>query len=121
MEERVIISALEADADTLLAIVVTSEREVQTRGIPPALTGPTRLPTVSVSVMPHMASAIIADPLGPIYGAELHRIGSDIHEIGGVDALDEAIISLAMRDPTHADWRAVILEGTWSDIGRETE
>lgn len=112
MGERVTISALEADADTLLAVVVTSERGVQARG---------SLSAVAVPALFGAGSTIVADPLGQIYRAELHRIGSDIHEIGGVDALDEAIISLAMRDPTHADWRAVVLEGTWSDIGREAE
>jgi hypothetical protein len=35
--------------------------------------------------------------------------------------MDEAIISLAMRDPTRADWRKVILEITWSGIGRAAE
>jgi hypothetical protein len=112
MEPRVTISALEADADTLLEIVVMSEREVQARGSLAAL------PTPAVF---GAASAIVADPLGPTYRAELHRIGNDIHEIGGVDAVDEATISIAMRDPAQADWRAVVLEGAWSDIGREAE
>jgi hypothetical protein len=65
------------------------------------------------------APAIVADPIGPAYRAELHRIGSDIHQIGGVDAVDEAIISIAVMDPTHSDWRAVVLESVWSEIGRE--
>jgi hypothetical protein len=56
MEPRVTISALEADADTLLEIVVMSEREVQARGSLAAL------PTPAVF---GAASAIVADPLGP--------------------------------------------------------
>jgi hypothetical protein len=121
MEARVTISALEADADTLLEIVVMSEREVQARGSLPARTGLAMLPIVGVPVPFGAASAIVDDPLGPTYRVELQRIGSDIHEIGGVDAVDEAIISIALRDPTHADWRAVILERAWSRIGRDAE
>jgi hypothetical protein len=121
MEAPATISASEADADTLLEGVVMSEREVRARGTLPALTGRATLTTVGVSLPFRAASAIVAGPLRPTYRTELHRIGSHIHELGGLDALDEAIISLAMRDPTHADWRAVILEITWSGIGRAAE
>jgi len=60
----------------------------------------------------------VKDPIGTGYWGELHRLGEGIHAAGGLDALDEAIMHLVQMDPVHSDWRAMVLESVWFDIGR---
>ncbi|KAB1072260.1 hypothetical protein [Methylobacterium planeticum] len=59
-----------------------------------------------------------SDPAGLAYWTELHGLGEAIHETGGLDALDEAIMHIVQMDPLHSDWRAMVLESVWFDIGR---
>ncbi|WP_336492140.1 hypothetical protein [Methylobacterium nigriterrae] len=60
----------------------------------------------------------VKDPIGTGYWSELHRLGEGIHAAGGLDALDEAILHLVQMDPVHSDWRAMVLESVWFDVGR---
>ena len=59
-----------------------------------------------------------ADPVGAAYWGELLRLGEGIHAAGGLDALDEANMHIVQMDPRHSDWRAMVLESVWFDIGR---
>ncbi|AMB43506.1 hypothetical protein [Methylobacterium sp. AMS5] len=58
------------------------------------------------------------DPTGDAYWKELLLIGERIHAAGGLDALDEANMHIVQMDPQHSDWRAMVLESVWFDIGR---
>jgi hypothetical protein len=49
---------------------------------------------------------------------QLHGLGEAIHATGGLDALDEAIMHIVQMDPVQSDWRAMVLESVWFDIGR---
>lgn len=60
----------------------------------------------------------INDLMGKRYWEELHRLGERIYADGGLDALDEANLHLVQVDPLHSDWRALVLESVWFDIGR---
>ena len=60
----------------------------------------------------------VADPIGAAHWAELHRLGEIIQAAGGLDALDEANMHIVHMDPEHSDWRAMVLESVWHDIGR---
>jgi hypothetical protein len=60
----------------------------------------------------------VTDPVGTRYWGQLHRLGEDIYAGGGLDALDEANMHIVQMDPLHADWRAMVLESVWFDIGR---
>ncbi|MDR7039724.1 hypothetical protein J2X36_004502 [Methylobacterium sp. BE186] len=59
-----------------------------------------------------------ADPVGAAHWAELHRLGAAIHAAGGLDAVDEAIMHVVQMDPASSDWRAMVLESVWFDVGR---
>lgn len=59
-----------------------------------------------------------ADPVGAAHWAELHRLGEEIHAAGGLDALDEVIMRVVQLDPVSSDWRAMVLESVWFDVGR---
>jgi hypothetical protein len=59
-----------------------------------------------------------ADPDGDAYWRELLLLGEGIHAAGGLDALDEANMHIVQMDPQHSDWRAMVLESVWFDIGR---
>ena len=59
-----------------------------------------------------------ADPAGDAYWGELLLLGEGIHAAGGLDALDEANMHIVQMDPQHSDWRAMVLESVWFDIGR---
>ncbi|WP_158020141.1 hypothetical protein [Methylorubrum extorquens] len=61
-----------------------------------------------------------ADPAGDAYWGELHLLGEGIHAAGGLDALDEANMHIVQMDPQHSDWRAMVLESVWFDIGRRS-
>ncbi|WP_151004256.1 hypothetical protein [Methylobacterium soli] len=52
------------------------------------------------------------------YWMQLQGLGESIHATGGLDALDEAIMHIVQMDPVHSDWRALVLESVWFDIGR---
>jgi hypothetical protein len=58
------------------------------------------------------------DPAGAAYWLQLHGLGEAIHATGGLDALDEAIMHIVQMDPVQSDWRAMVLESVWFDIGR---
>ena len=61
-----------------------------------------------------------ADPIGATYWVELHRLGECIQATGGLDALDEANMRIVQMDLSRSDWRAMVLESVWYDIGRAT-
>jgi hypothetical protein len=63
-------------------------------------------------------SCVVADPVGAAHWAELHRLGEDIHAAGGLDAVDETIMRIVQMDPASSDWRAMVLESVWFDVGR---
>jgi hypothetical protein len=60
----------------------------------------------------------VADPIGAAHWAELHRLGEEIHAAGGLDAVDEANMRVVQMDPASSDWRAMVLESVWFDVGR---
>ncbi|WHQ70483.1 hypothetical protein [Methylorubrum extorquens] len=60
-----------------------------------------------------------ADLTGDSYWRELLRLGERIYAVGGLDALDEANMYIVHMDPQHSDWRAMVLESVWFNIGRE--
>lgn len=108
-------------ADALLRVVVERERERLAKAPAPTFEARPfewRDPkTIRPRSAPDLAG-LASDPIGTAYRAELRRLGEMIHAGGGVDALDEALIELAEMQDTHAQWRAMVLESVWTDIGR---
>ena len=60
----------------------------------------------------------VPDPIGSAFWMELQRLGESIQAEGGLDALDEANMHIVQMDPRDSDWRAMVLESVWFDIGR---
>lgn len=61
-----------------------------------------------------------ADPDGDAYWGKLIHLGEGLYAAGGLDALDEANMHIVQMDPQHSDWRAMVLESVWFNIGRGT-
>ena len=112
-------TAIETAVDSLLQVIVTGQREAHARNGAPV---PGTLMTWPAPDAPLKAPDIpgpIDDPIGTTRRTELCRLGQDIYAAGGLDALDEAILRIVDLDPTHAEWRTIVLEAAWGDIGRE--
>ena len=111
-------TAIEAAADALLRIVVTGERERSAAANPEWSKG---RPWVDVRA-PATADALdvtglASDPVGTACRAELRRIGHAIHAANPGEDFVALEVEIAEMDPTHAEWRAIVLEMAWSGIG----
>ena len=115
-------TAIEIAADALLQVIVTGELERRATASVERITGMPSERQAPETIPPRISPdlpGLITDPIGTACRAELARLGHGIHDIGGLDALDEAMFRIAEMDPAHADWRAIVLEGAWGEIGRE--
>ena len=50
--------------------------------------------------------------------AELRRIGHALHAANSHKDFAALEVEIAEMDPTHAGWRAIVLEMAWYGIGR---
>lgn len=113
-----------AAIDALLRVVVERERERLAKAS--ATTFKARPfewrdpKTIRPRSAPDLAG-LASDPVGTTCRAELRRLGEMIHADGGDDALDEAVIKIAEMQITHSEWRWMVLESVWIDIGRGDE
>jgi len=110
---------IEAAADALLRIAVTGERERSAAANPEWSKG---RPWVDV-LAPATADALdvaglAADPIGTACRAELRRIGHALHAANPDEDIAALEVEIAEMDPTHAGWRAIVLEMAWHGIGR---
>ncbi|MCJ2119201.1 hypothetical protein MKK65_21955 [Methylobacterium sp. J-001] len=60
----------------------------------------------------------VADPVGTACRAELRRIGHALHAANPGEDFAAVEVEIAEMDPTHAGWRAIVLEMAWHWIGR---
>ncbi|MFK5598067.1 hypothetical protein ACFZ8E_13805 [Methylobacterium sp. HMF5984] len=51
--------------------------------------------------------------------AQLRTIGESIHAIGGLDAVDEAILRITEMNSGFSDQRSKLLKALWSSIGHD--
>jgi hypothetical protein len=112
-------TAIETAVDSLLQVIVMGEREAHARNGAPALGTLMMWPALDAPLKAPDIPGPIDDPIRTARRAELCRLGCDIYAVGGLDALDEAILRIVDLDPTHAEWRTIVLEAAWGEIGRE--
>ncbi|MER2269293.1 hypothetical protein [Methylobacterium oxalidis] len=110
--------AAEAATDALLQAIVKSERVAATFSAVCDGGSLTTWREPGRSLLGPSSSGPITDPVGTRYWAKLHRLGEGIFADEGLDALDEANMHVVQMDPRHSDWRAMVLESVWFDIGR---
>lgn len=65
-------------------------------------------------------AGLAADPIGTACRAELRRIGHALHAANPGEDFAALEVEIAEMDPTHAGWRAIVLEMAWHAIGRAT-
>ncbi|MCJ2114983.1 hypothetical protein MKK64_27895 [Methylobacterium sp. E-025] len=61
------------------------------------------------------------DPASATVVARLRACGESIHAVGGLDAVDEAILRITEMNSGFSDQRCKLLEALWSPIGHDTE
>ena len=77
-----------------------------------------RVVTMTCSSPPQRVGA--TEPIGTACRAELRRIGHALHAANPHEDFAALEVEIAEMDPTHADWRAIILEMAWYGIGAPT-
>ncbi|MCJ2086321.1 hypothetical protein MKK88_09990 [Methylobacterium sp. E-005] len=63
-------------------------------------------------------AGLAADPVGTPCRAELRRIGHALHAANSHKDFAALEVEIAEMDPTHAGWRAIVLEMAWYGTGR---
>ncbi|MCJ2136648.1 hypothetical protein MKK69_21800 [Methylobacterium sp. J-026] len=113
--------SLEAAADALLRIVVTGERERSAVANPDWAP---RRPWTDTLAPPSTddlnVAGLAADPIGAACRAELRRIGHALRAANPHEDFVALEVEIAEMDPTHAGWRAMVLEMAWHGIGGPT-
>ena len=83
--------------------------------------GSCRRVTVRVVAMtsssPLDMAGLATDPAGTACRAELRRIGHALHAANSHQDFAALEVEIAEMDPTHAGWRALVLEMAWPGIG----
>ena len=109
---------IEAAADALLRIVVTGERERSAIANPEWHQGRPWVDTLAPATADALdVPGLLADPVGASCRAELRRIGRALHAANPAEDMAALSVEIAERDPTHAGWRAIVLEMAWHGIG----
>ncbi|SFM90706.1 hypothetical protein [Methylobacterium pseudosasicola] len=112
---------IEAAADALLRIVVTGERERSAAANPDWQRGQPWIDTLAPTSTDALdVSGLVTDPIGTACRAELRRIGHALHAANPGEDMAALSIEIAEMDPTHAGWRAIVLEMAWGGIGGPT-
>ncbi|MBE7245309.1 MAG: hypothetical protein INR63_10165 [Actinomycetospora chiangmaiensis] len=110
---------IEVAADALLRIVVTGERERNAAANPGWAPGRPWTDTMAPALTDALDVAGLAtDPVGTACRAELRRIGHALHAANPDEDFAALEVEIAEMDPTHAGWRAIVLEMAWHGIGR---
>ena len=111
---------IEDAADALLQIIVKGARERAVAEPPEPFTArpfvwrdPTTIPTRDALDV----RGLVLDPIGTACRAELRRIGHALHAADPEADFMALTVEIAEMDPTHADWRAIVLESAWTGIG----
>lgn len=108
----------EAAADALLRIVVAGERERNAAANPDWAPGRPWTDTLApVSTDALDVAGLAADPVGTACRAELRRIGHAVHAANPDEDFVALSVEIAEMDPSHAGWRAIVLEVAWHGIG----
>lgn len=109
-----------AAADALLRIVVKGERERSAAANPSWTKGRPWTDTIAPAATDTLdVPGIVADPIGTACRAELRRIGHALHAANPGEDFVALQVEIAEMDPTHAGWRAIVLEMAWRGIGAE--
>jgi len=109
---------IEAAADALLRIVVTGERERSAAANPEWSKGRPWADTMAPPATDALdVPGIVADPVGTACRAELRRIGHALHAANPDEDFVALSVEIAEMDPSHAGWRAIVLEMAWHGIG----
>ncbi|MCJ2067562.1 hypothetical protein MKK75_01880 [Methylobacterium sp. J-030] len=112
-------ATIEAAADALLRIVVTGERKRNAAANPEWLPGRPWTDTLAQASTDALDVAGLAvDPIGTACRAELRRIGHALHAANPHEVFTALEVEIAEMDPSHAGWRAIVLEMAWHGIGR---
>lgn len=111
-------ASIEAAADALLRIVVTGERDRSATANPEWRQG---CPWVDTLAPPSTDAldvpGLAADLIGTACRAELRRIGHALHAANPDEDFAALSVEIAEMDPSHAGWRAIVLEMAWAGIG----
>jgi hypothetical protein len=109
---------IEAAADALLRIVVTGERECSAAANSSWAKGRPWIDTMALAAADTLDVAGLAvDPIGTACRAELRRIGHALHAANSGEDFVALSVEIAETDPTHAGWRAMVLEMAWHGVG----
>ncbi|MCJ2117136.1 hypothetical protein MKK65_11275 [Methylobacterium sp. J-001] len=112
---------IEAAADALLRIVVTGERERSAAVNPDWQKGRPWTDTLAPAATDALdVAGLAADPIGTACRAELRRIGHALRAANPSEDFTALEVEIAEMDPTHAGWRAIVLEMAWHGIGGPT-
>lgn len=112
-------ASIETAADALLRIVVTGERERNAAANPgwaPGRPWADTLAPPSTDALDVLGLA--TNPVGTACRAELRRIGDALHAANPAEGMAALSVEIAEMGPTHAGWRAIVLEMAWHGIGR---
>lgn len=116
--EQVDLTAGVKAADALLRIVVSGERERSAAANPEWSNG---RPWVDTLTPPSTDAldvlGLAADPIGIACRAELRRIGHALRAGNPDEDFAALSVEIAEMDPSHAGWRAIVLEMAWAGIG----
>lgn len=111
--------SIEAAADALLRIVVTGERQRSAAANPERQKGRPWVDTLAPAASDALdVAGLAADPVGTACRAELRRIGRALHAANPGEDFTALTVEIAEMDPSHAGWRAIVLETAWHGIER---
>ena len=110
---------IEAAADALLRIIVKGERERSAAANSDWAKGRPWIDTLAPAAVDALdVTGLASDPIGTACRAELRRIGHALHAANPDEDFAALEVEIAEMDPTHAGWRAIVLEMAWAGIGR---
>ena len=114
------LETIEAAADALLQVVVKGERERFAAASSKPIRATPFVWQDPSSIRPRDAldlSGLVSDPIGTACRAELRRIGHALYAANPDADFTALSVDIAEMDPTHAGWRAIVLESAWAGIG----
>ncbi|MCJ2054788.1 hypothetical protein [Methylobacterium sp. J-070] len=110
-------TSLEAAAYALLRIVVTGERERSAAANPDWSKGRPWVDTLAPPSDDALdVPGFAVDPVGTACRAELRRISHALHAANPNEDFTALEVEIVEMDPTHAGWRAIVLEMAWHGI-----
>lgn len=112
------IEGITAALDELLtALRSASERRSADRGPPVSARDSAMAIDWDASPAKRAAEDLIRDPVGTAIRKAITKLGERLHEIGGTQAMEDALYAAAELSPTDHDWRISVLDRRFDGIG----